>query len=68
MSLESIRKFKRWYQVIKNGKCIAQFLNMKEAKDYIFVINNNRGISENTNIQVVNQHRGYTIRHINCYP
>lgn len=62
----SIRKWKRWYQIIVNGYSIAQFLSRKEAECYIFILQNNRG--QETQLKTVNQHRGYTIRRINYYP
>ena len=68
MAKLKIKRFKHWYQVVRDGYTVAQFLHRTQAEE--FIRDNREGCpSIDLGWEAVSRRRDYgTIRRINLYP
>ena len=63
-----IKRFKDWYQIVKDGYTVAQFKSRTQALSYLEISSrfpiDQMGIGE----ERVSQRYGYTMRRISVYP
>lgn len=62
-----IRRFKRWYQVVKDSMTKAQLLTREEAEAFVYMAEHNAD-STGPEMRLVSMHRGYTVKRIDKYP
>lgn len=67
MAKLKIRRFKQWFQVVRDGYTVAQFLHRRQAEDYISSAGNFP--SSGMGHEAVSRRRDYgTMRRITLYP
>lgn len=68
MSKPRIKRFKNWWQIVKDGYTVTQFLSRTQAESFLDICSDFPAAQLNLGEERVSQKKGFSMRRISIYP